>query len=85
MTRNDLAYVLIKELNPSEDEVPELFCSAARSFAMKRVYQVRSWPKAKIERAIMKVVRTRMMSDHEVTRQTSLTDDMWLEFHYKWN
>lgn len=56
-TRADLAYRLIKELNPCERECPEIyrFSKELECIIMLRVYQVRRWPKARIETLIGRV------------------------------
>jgi hypothetical protein len=59
-TRSDLSYILIKELNPTMGEVPELYHKSNGDFIMKRHYQACRWPKAKLPECIFRVEHSRL-------------------------
>lgn len=61
MTRDRLAYELVKVLNPNQIECPELFHTTTWSdgAVMYRHFQVRRWPKAKLLELVAKVIAAR--------------------------
>lgn len=59
MTRDQLAYNILRVLSPLQREAPELFRTNDTGVVMLRHYQLRRWPKLKLELLIARIENLR--------------------------